>query len=165
MYLHTRTTIPPGDAGVAVTLRHMRKWARTPDPLLADVAARIMQDTGGDPEALYQAVRGYLHAYTRYEDDPWGAEVLKTPRAMLRRIALNGVAFGDCDDMATLAAALGVALGIPARFVVLAFSRGGPLEHVLTQLRLPSGWREIDPARPPGWRPPHGFVRIRFVPV
>lgn len=165
MYLHTRRELPPGDAGVAVTLEEMRRWAREPDPLLTREAGRILQRTGGDPEATAMAVRAFLHAHTRYENDPWGAEVLKSPRAMLRQIHRDGVTAGDCDDMALLAAALGRAAGLPARFVVLGFTRGGPLEHVLTQLGTPSGWREIDPARPVGYRPPHGFLRLRFVPV
>jgi len=159
VYLHTRRPLPPGDDGVLLTLGYMQAWARTPDPLLAAVAVRIMEQSRGDREAAFREIRAFLHAHTRYHDDPWGQEVLTTPRAMLRRIASTGVAFGDCDDMATLAAALAVACGFPARFVALGFTRGGPLEHVLTQIRTPSGWREI------GWRPPHGFLRILYAPV
>lgn len=72
-----------------------------------------------------------LSGATRFEPDPPGAELVRSPRAMLDAIAADEVAAGDCDDRATLGAALLLALGVPAMLVVVGRRDDGPFEHVL----------------------------------
>jgi hypothetical protein len=81
--------------------------------------------------------------------DPSGVELLHDPVLLLEDIRERGQARGDCDDVAVLGAALGGAMGLSARFVVVGF-RGPnePFEHVWTELYDGTTWRELDVTRP-----------------
>jgi len=141
--------IPNGDAGVNRTVEHMRALARERSPLLAEVAAGIVWEAGQDPDATAAGIRDFVGAAIRYVPDAWNAEVVRSPTYLLRRIQEQGFAYGDCDDMATLAAGLALAAGLPARFVLIGF-HGGPWEHVYAQIWTAAGWLEVDPSRPEG---------------
>ena len=86
----------------------------------------------------------------RFRRDPWRLEWVMAPAAQLAYVKAQGCVEGDCDDAAVLAAALGEALGFPARFAVLGFlGRRGPISHVFTELEVPgAGWYELDVTRP-----------------
>jgi len=156
----SRGRIPGGDAGVMVTAETMKRLADERTPLLAETAANIMWGAGESITGAVEGVRRFVTEAVRYVPDAWNAEVVRSPTYMLRRIQRSGVAYGDCDDMATLAAALGLALGIPARYVLVGFN-GGPLEHVFTELWTPDGWVTVDPSKPADWtQPANPVVRV-----
>lgn len=156
----TQTRIPRGDVGVLTTVEVMKRLARERTPLLAETAGHIVWHAGGGVAGGVRGVRDFVTGLVRYVADPWNSEVVRSPTYMLRRIEAAGYAYGDCDDMATLAGALALAMGIPARLVLVGFN-GGSLEHVYTELWAPDGWVTVDPARPADWTlPPDPIVRV-----
>jgi hypothetical protein len=144
-----RIRIPAGDAGIARTVQYMRELVHDSmaDPLLIGTAEAI----GAQyccPNEQAQGIREFLAATVRFTPDPSGLELLKTPAYMLSKVELTGFTTGDCDDVAILGAALGMALAMPARFVLVGFDPGQPLQHVWTELGTPDGWAELDVTRP-----------------
>jgi transglutaminase-like putative cysteine protease len=92
----------------------------------------------------------WISDHTEFLPDPSPAEWLLDPVQSLDLILRDGVAQLDCDDVATLAAAMALSIGLRARFVVAAFhTPKAPYQHVWTEVS-PSGgrWTPIDPTRP-----------------
>lgn len=152
--------IPGGDAGTRVTLRAMRRLARRSltDPLLLATAARIVgEGRAGVPWAW--RVREWLEDHWRFLPDPLTVELVREPRVMLQELGALGYMAGDCDDAAVMAAALGMAGGLRARFKVLGFVPGGEFSHVYTELRDGGQWVEQDVTRPAQF--PEGLLPAR----
>jgi len=132
----------------------MRQLARqgSVDPLVRSAAASIIRTAGPrDPASQIRRVRLFLKERVQYVADPVDVELVNRPRAMLQQVKAKGRAFGDCDDVATLAAALGLAIGLPARFVAVGFDGlAGPFGHVYTELTGPGlkQWMRLDTTRP-----------------
>lgn len=137
--------LPAGDAGTVLTLQLMRGLVLQDVPLLRSAASRILG--GGTARDRVGALRGWLGRNLKFEHDPAGVELLKAPAYQLERIQDKTDGRGDCDEIATLGAALAIAGGMPARFVVLRFEPGGPFEHVYTEVLTPAGWVELDTSR------------------
>jgi transglutaminase-like putative cysteine protease len=134
-------TLPPGDAGTFTTLRVMAQLARRPRP---EVVAFAQQAGAGLP--LEQAV-ARLFVFVRdkvaNDSDPQGIEWLQAPH-----VTLFENPAGDCDDKATLLAALLRSIGVPVRFAAIAIS-GRQLGHVYVEAQLPGhGWLALDPKNP-----------------
>lgn len=152
--------IPAGEPGTVATLEVMAELAHegARDRLLKQAARHIVGYTTGSPLGRARAIRAFLARHVRFYPDPFELELVSAPRLQLEHIRTDGYVTGDCDDIATLGAALGLASGLPARFVVLAFDPSGPWEHVYTELRTPDGWAELDTSRemqrvPPDFQP------------
>lgn len=116
------------------------------DPGFRGAAERIAG--GGAPASRARRIREWLGRTVLFQPDPPGWELLHHPRAMIEDAAAGGRVTGDCDDVATLGAALGAAVGLPARFVLLAFTGDGPWEHVYADLWTGARWAELDTTRP-----------------
>lgn len=74
-------------------------------------------------------------------------EMLIAPNRLLEMIH-EGRGFADCDDVAMLAAALLLSIGIPARFkAVCRDPQAGHFRHVFTEYKLSDlePWRPLDP--------------------
>lgn len=151
--------IPEGIAGVRETLAAMRQAAIAAHTTLEvrDLAENIVsmvpaKDYKGEIEAIQDWVRGNI----RYTRDPLYAETLKTPHALLEARQ------GDCDDQATLVAALALSIGFKPRFVAIGTHAPGIFEHVYTEVKLGTNWYSVETTEPVafGWRPPG--VRARF---
>jgi transglutaminase-like putative cysteine protease len=125
------TWIPPGDLGIIATLLAMRATARAAlaYPITMTTARQI---GGATPTTRAQFLRSWLAQHTQFQPDPDDVELVRTPVEQLARIAKDGVAKGDCDDVATLGAALALALGLKPRFIVLDFGDG--YQHVYTDV-------------------------------
>lgn len=151
-------TIPPGDAGIKKTVRKMRELVREAItlPLPVETAALItsMYPCCGTERA--HAIREFLVAHVVFNPDPVGHELLRTPMYLLKQIQRDGYTWGDCDDVATLGATLGMSAGLPARFVLLGFRPNAPFSHVFTELDTPQGWLELDTTAPTQF--PEGLV-------
>lgn len=93
------------------------------------------------------AIRNFAHAHVRYLNDPLTVELVKDPERFVEEIARFGVAVGDCDDIATFLAAMGLALGREAEFVTVGFGEPGNFSHVFTRIREPKSkeWIVVDP--------------------
>lgn len=109
----------------------------------------------------------FLDSYFKFVPNPIGTQTIRPPgwtgneRApgMLEDIEARGYTQGACDDAAVLAATLGMANGLPARFRALAFSdrndpmaRGStaPYTHVVCDLldENTGDWYPLDVTRP-----------------
>ncbi len=149
-----RTSIPLGDAGTFDTLKMMAKIADfyAATPIVRDLATSIVRDLNPrDYTGHAEAIRQWAADHIVFLRDPRGTELLHTPRWILREIARHGVARVDCDDAATMTAALGKSIGLKARFVVVGFqNKRAPFAHVWTELASPIGvpeWIEQDVTR------------------
>lgn len=139
-----------GDGGILQTLSAMRRDART---FAASPAYRLLADSlagHGSRTAQWVNLRMFLRTNTGFTPDPSWLELVRTAYEQLRALR-NGPALGDCDDIATLAAALVVAVGGRARFVVLGFGPPGPAAdytHVYAEMETAPGvWRDFDLTR------------------
>ena len=83
----------------------------------------------------------------RYANDARHVEQVKSPFRVLTEIEQYGVSNLDCDDYATLIAALGMSLGRNARFTMVGFGMPGDYTHVFAGLQEPrsSQWIITDP--------------------
>ncbi len=146
--------VPGGDRGTRRTIKAMLRLVRkeTAHPLVRGLALRV---TGGIPgrDALAQvyAIRAFLETAVEFTRDPDGNELLHSPARLAKFVREGKIPLRvDCDDVAILAAALGRAVGLKARFVVVGFgSPRAPFRHVWTELRSPRGgeWYEMDVTR------------------
>lgn len=137
-----------GQLGAADTVTIMRGLVdgAITDPVVIQTAREIVAHSGPrDVDAQIQDIRAFLADHFLFVSDPLNHETIMYPRTQLDTIARKVYVQGDCDDVATLGAGLGMAVGIPARFVTLGF-RGpnAPYEHVYTELRGASGWKDLD---------------------
>lgn len=104
-------------------------------------------------------VQSWVQDNVRYILDPTdadgGVELVQTPQVTLQLLA------GDCDDQATLTAALLSVIGHPCRFIAVGFN-GQPLSHVLCQTKVAStgndakDWCAVETIKPEplGYMPP-----------
>lgn len=134
---YTRLWIPPGEPGTWATLHQMRMLAR-------QVTTRIQQRALllGNPES----VNNYIRSRWVIVPDPPDAEFVMGPDLQLCQEQQNGYLYGDCDDSATLAAALLYTLGIPCWFVAIRLPGEIEFSHVWTRtLSVDSMFLDIDP--------------------
>lgn len=145
----TRRRIPGGNAGVLTSLTTLVRLARdgAQSPIVW-AAARAILGRIPPPENGIGRLRLWLADHVIYQEDPPGVELVRSPTVALARIGAYGVLLGDCDDVAVLAAALGLAAGYRARYVLTGWGAG--LSHVWAELLGPAGWVELDVTRPEG---------------
>jgi transglutaminase-like putative cysteine protease len=140
-----RTWIPEGDPGTFATLAAMAEMVQGAqlEPLTQETAARIV--AGADSNATRaRLLREWLKARYVFAPDPLELELVVAPPLQLCAYLQLGRLSGDCDDLATLAAALARAVHLPARFVVIALAPAGPFEHVWTEVFTGREWLELD---------------------
>ena len=144
---HSR--IPFGNPGIARTVQAMRGLAH--QALEYEVFHQWAGLAAGDsccaPGAI-DGIRSFLVGNVVFEPDPEGVELIRDPLYMLGRIESLGIAEGDCDDVATLGAALGLANELPAQFRLLSFAADGVYSHVFAELWNGEAWQELDTTRP-----------------
>lgn len=116
------------------------------DPIVASALRSILPlSTPISPETTAALIREWVDAHTTFVRDPANVELLISPVEQLTTIRTLGSTSGDCDDVALLAATLGLASGLRARFVVVGRST---FEHVFTVVGDGTRWWEIDTTRP-----------------
>ncbi len=146
--------LPGSDFGVYLTLATMRGmvYREFMNPLVRLTAADIVAGLNGqDGAEQARAIRDYLEIHTEFLRDPDGVEMLHGPVWQVQQIRARGVEQVDCDDVAMLGAALGKAVGLRARFVVVGFDRrDAPYRHVWVELspRARPQWIDMDVTRP-----------------
>lgn len=168
-------TIRDGDAGTADTVDLMAGLIRdgAVDPLVRRQAIAIIAGTAPrDYDAQLAALRAWVSRHVVFLRDPTVAELLHSPRLMVQSIMTNpsGVIHVDCDDVAILAGALGMSIGLLCRIVTVAFRdpttpaapvgwltrilRGfdgaEPYAHTWSELSCPVGspqWCDMDTTR------------------
>ena len=148
-----RSWIPANNRGVMLTLDLMAALVRDPSSTLRAEAASIA--SGVPPDAFPLVLREWLAAHVVQEADPYNVELVRSPDWSLAIIQERGQVAGDCDDVATLGAAIGLAAGFLVRFVVLAW--GETYSHVYAEIQAPGPppiWYELDIHRPPAGEAP-----------
>jgi transglutaminase-like putative cysteine protease len=146
--------MPGGMAAAYHTLRMMRRLvtdAKT-DPRVIQSATNIIFNTPEkDDLAEASALFDYVRDYIRYTKDVNGVEVISPPWTVLQRMV------GDCDDKATLLAALFEVAGLPTRFVIAGYTVPGLFEHVYLQVYILGHWIDADPTESGnlGYAPPN----------
>jgi hypothetical protein len=138
---HRQIKLPGGDAGVFGTLWAMKAFvddAVERSPLLAAVARELGQHCKTKMQRAH-AVYEFLKDNVRFAKDPAGLEHVRHPDQLLHEIDRCGHASGDCDDVATLGAAMLKKLGLSPVFIVVGRRRGGRFEHVLYGVRNANG--------------------------
>ena len=158
--------IPGGEAGTRATLKIMKELVLSPwghrNPEVVWLAKKIVKDVSPGPKKNYRAMVGkileFMKTEVKYELDPSGLEYVQTPH-----YTLLTEGSGDCDDAATSAAALGMALGFKAGFRTV---RGDPSRpdqwsHVYAVIGIPVKgkvkWLTVDSTQPEShldWDPP-----------
>ena len=93
------------------------------------------------------AIRNFVAEKVRYSNDALGVEQVQDPQRMCEQIVEHGAAVGDCDDIATLIAALCRQAGRECEFVVVGFGAPGIYSHVFARVREPKTkkWIVCDP--------------------
>lgn len=125
-----------GPPRAARTLADMRSAARISlaDPRVWQTARRIISRvTARDEVSQARAIRAWIAKNFRFVKDPVGMELLESPAYQLEQFDRVGYIQGDCDDAASLAAALLLSIGIPATFAavdIVGTPRG--FDHVFT---------------------------------
>lgn len=132
-----QSSLPAGDNPAAretvrVMARFARRWSRDA------VVLRLARQMSSAADAFY-----WVSNRVRFVADPVDVELLRSPGRLL-------VEGGDCDDKATLLAALLIAQGVRVRFRLVCADRGQPgrLSHVYVLALLDGAWVPLDPTYP-----------------
>lgn len=166
--------IAVGDAQAKITLKRMQQkvrqavldrefvwWVR-------EQVQKYRPDSVTDRDwvGVAYGIRDFLSAHIKFCKDPVGVENLTPPIEHMRIFKMNGdrPVLGDCDDAASLGAAMGMAVGIPAEFVIRAFWKpDNPYQHVLTYLRPRAGIAiDLDTTRDAQKLPPRPTREFRM---
>ena len=172
--------VPTGLAGVKATLALMVRLAKQykVHPFVRELAKTLTARCAErDQLCEVTALQHFVRDQVRYVLDVHEVETLQTPLNTLGYIELPGryipntrlpadwrpnasppVAAGDCDDKATLLAALMLSIGIPGCFCAIAVNDEPDPTHVLVKARLHGyGYVPLETILPgvePGWFPP-----------
>ena len=159
----TRGTLPSGEAGTRKTLQLMQRLALegSRNVTVREAAINAVRQAGARPhdhEAEAFALFAFVRDRVRFTRDILNVETLQGPRYTLHVMA------GDCDDRATLLAAMMRAIGLPAdlSFRVSASNPNSrAFSHVYVVARIGGKVIPLDPTYPnnmPGFEP----ARSRF---
>lgn len=124
------------------------------------IRAKALELTGGLQQKNFVGEIRALHSFVRdrirYVKDINGIETVHTPETLL------SVGAGDCDDKATLLAALLESIGHKTRFWAVGF-KPGHFSHVLVETLVGEKWLPLETTEPVsiGWRPRNVVSEIR----
>lgn len=137
------------DVRVSQTIGAMTAFAEDAgrySPAVLQVAGAMARSCGQlDRACQVQRLYDWLSKSVRFKGDPLDLEHLRHPDQLIAEIETHGMAAADCDCLAMLGAAVLIALGIPAWFIVDGLSPIGPLEHVYIAAELSGQLVPLDP--------------------
>jgi transglutaminase-like putative cysteine protease len=148
-----RVAIGEGLGGMLDTVALMRRLARegSRDMSVRTAATQVVylqpeRNELHEVNSLFEYVRDHV----RYVRDPLFFEAVAVPAQVL------ALGFGDCDDKATLLAAMLESVGYLSRFVVAGYNDAERPEHVYLQVFVGGQWIDADPTehKPLGYAPP-----------
>ena len=106
-------------------------------------------------------IRGWLADRWRFVADPKGLERVTTPHQLLLDFQRTATLAGDCDDVAVLAASMGLIAGLRSRYVAVGFEGPTrPVRHVFAELATPLGWVDMDITRPADIPPVNRVITV-----
>lgn len=121
------------------------------DPVTRTLALQLWKGAGERAYAMGSLVRRFVRSRVGFVLEP--IEMLHPPDWMLHQIRIGQRPYGDCDDMAMIAAALLVAVGIPVRFAAVKPAGEEEFIHVFVEMFDKGRWYAVDPTAnqiPPG---------------
>jgi hypothetical protein len=89
------------------------------------------------------AVRNFVHEKCKYSNDALGVEQVQDPERQCDQIIKYGKVVDDCDDAATLMAALMRQLGRETEIVIVGFGAEGHYTHVFIRVKEPKSGKWI----------------------
>lgn len=129
-------TLKDGLKGNLQTMEIMSKLARkySGHPLVRRLATAII-NANQIPDHHYLTESYYIGKWVqtnvRYVRDADGIEQLHAPDMLLRQIHEQGYTMADCDDMATLCAALLISVGVQPKFRAIRYEgKSGGYNHI-----------------------------------
>jgi transglutaminase-like putative cysteine protease len=142
---HKRLANPSVYDTIGYMIKFAKEYSRNLDiRSIAEQVCRSLEP--GDYASEILAINFWVDKNIRYIRDIDGAEFLKTPVATVQ------TGTGDCDDIATVMAALMISAGNIVRFAIVDLSSGGGggqpnYSHVFCQVFLPDDqqWITCDP--------------------
>ena len=141
----TLQEIPNGSAGTRATLQHMSRLVREfkKNIRIRDTALDIVRSVQNHKNWVGQvrSIHAWVRDHVQYVRDINGVETLATPVQTLEYMQ------GDCDDQATLLAALLESVGHPTRFVAIAATPFGAFSHVYVETKIghnPGKWMPLE---------------------
>lgn len=151
--------LPAGDDGIDATAMVMRAVAEH----AARSSARVQQlsrEVGRQTDYVPNRWFGWCKEHVKFKRDPWKIERVPHPEKLLRQLDAGGQIEGDCDDLATLTAAVLLASNYGASLVVMHRPGRSSFEHVLaaTNARFRNG-------RPLPWRLADNETPLNFYPI
>ena len=121
--------IPSGPEGTRQTLALMSRLAKTAVSD-NDFVLWISQHLGSNP--AIDVIDHFIRRNFRYRRE--NEEIVRTPQMMAETFNQNGFFDGDCDDVATLTAAILRVYGYPARFAAIRYDASNPeFQHVYVE--------------------------------
>lgn len=149
VYSHNlRLALPGGDSGVLSTLWVMRACVddavENGGPVVR-LAFKVAAFAGKGVAAQVRAVYDFLRGSVVFKRDALALEHVRHPDQLASEIEATGRTAGDCDDVATLGAALLRALGVRPALVVASVRPGGAFHHVLFAGEVGGRWVLLDP--------------------
>ncbi len=143
----------------------MREFARAAirDPNQQVRLLTLSVIEGVEPRAYAREVRAaqeFVRDHIHYVQDPVDVELVQTCAKTLE------LQRGDCDDKATLLAAMLESIGHPCKFAAVGFN-GEDFSHVMVQSKVGEAWvwlETILAGVPAGWCPPN-ITRVYFLKV
>ncbi len=108
----------------------------------------IRSETVSNPTIFTQALKNWLSIHVDIVDE--FEELLIGPERMIDEIWGSGRAFGDCDDVAMLAAAILASIGASVQLVAAFPQPDGSYAHVFVRYRFPHepDYSDFDPTIP-----------------
>lgn len=137
-------SIPDGREGIRATLKAMSTFVRRfkTNPLIMTLTRRIVLPVQGEEWAAEaEAVLNFVRKTVRYTRDVRGVETVQDPVTTLK------FRTGDCDDMATLLAAMLESIGHPTRFVAIGFAPN-QFCHVYAETKVGNRWIAMEATKP-----------------
>lgn len=137
-------TLTAGDAGVAETVACLQAMVdhalyvdRSTGDQLRKIAAAL-QPAGG-ARAFAGRLWQWAYRYVAFQEDPAGQEMNIHPADMLQELREKHAARGDCDDLATLLAAIITAAGFQPVLVTAGLEKGDRFRHIYAGIRVGPG--------------------------
>lgn len=162
-----RIPMPPGMAGVDLTIQTMAKMAMgqygAGSAKIRYLAEEIILDARvkeRDQAGEMIALRNWVMRNIRYVRDPLWYESVTYPESTAFETKT-----GDCDDHTVLLAALLGAVGIPTRFVTYGFKNIPTQTHVAMEAQIKGQWITLDPIvkdQMAGWEVPDPTTRVVY---
>lgn len=150
----TSIQIPPGDEGARWTAAAMLALVHDADEIGDEWTQHVhtMAAHRGGPLPPSEWIRAgaamfaWFRKNFRFKKDPAGVEYIRTVEQMLSDFEERGHIDGDCDELATFAAAAFRRLEMPAYIVLMGQDAGKPYQHVYAASRSRGGlWLPFDP--------------------